>query len=380
MGTATELLHRDHLNPLIQHLFGQEASVSSIDSVGQGFHATGYEVRLQGSDSDRVFARLISHLEFGHDLPSARIEAMLEASHSMPHALPTHAVVGITHDGTLVDLTHVHEVVAIAQFLPPGAINFCEILRAPTYSHEDAHQLAQSAQESALLMAQAMVDIHASQPFTGTPQEARSLYKRSLRAVIHNDELAAGVADLIDFDSATWVSHEDVVGLFADMERVRHAMGIHPERLRRIHGDFWANNIYFHIDQEGRRVPIVTDGRLVWGEPAIDAGWMIGEFVMQDLVRFGRFGHSFTGVAANALLHYVEKTGDVDLFNSLALPYSFQAFAEAFFTPGLTDDTRRKLVATAWGALKSRLDGEPFDLASMNTYTTHGLKLLAPHA
>ena len=107
---------------------------------------------------------------------------------------------------------------------------------------------------------------------------------------------------------------------------------------------------------------------------------MIGEFVMQDLVRFGRFGHSFTGVAANALLHYVEKTGDVDLFNSLALPYSFQAFAEAFFTPGLTDDTRRKLVATAWGALKSRLDGEPFDLASMNTYTTHGLKLLAPHA
>lgn len=380
MGSTPELLHRDRLNPLIQSLFGQDASVSSIDSVGQGFHATGYEVRIQGTGHDRIFARLISPLEFGHDLPSARIEAMLEASHSMPHALPTHAVVGITRDGSLVDLTHIHEVVAIAQFLPAGAVNFCESLRTPTNSHEDAHRLAQNTQQNALLMAQAMVDIHASQPFAETPQEARSLYKRSLRAVIHNDELAAGVADLIDYNSASWISHEDVVGLLADMERVRHVMGVHPERLRKIHGDFWANNIYFHTDQEGLLVPIVTDGRLVWGEPAIDAGWMIGEFVMQDLVRFERFGHSFTGVAANALLHYVQQTGDTDLFSSIALPYSFQAFAEAFFTPDLTDETRRKLFATAWGALKSRLNGEPFDLTALNTYTDTGLKLLAPHS
>lgn len=376
MGTPPELLHRDRLNPLIQSLFGQDASVSSVDSVGSGFHATGYEVRMQGAASDRVFARLISPIDFGHDLPSARIEAMLEASHSMPHALPTHAVVGITRDGSLVDLTHIHEVVAIAQFLPPGAINFCEVLRTHTDSDEDAHHLAQTTQESALLMAQAMVDIHASQPFTGTTQEAQSLYKRSLRAVVHNDELAAGVADLIDFNLASWVTHEEAVRFLADMERVRHEMGVHPERLRRIHGDFWANNIYFHTDSHGRAIPIVTDGRLVWGEPAIDAGWMVGEFAMQDLVRFGRFGLGFTGVAANALLHYVEKTGDTDLFNSMALPYSFQAFAEAFFTPGLTDDTRRKLFATAWGALQSRLDGKPFDLAALNAYTAHGLKLL----
>ncbi|MBI5620650.1 hypothetical protein HY949_02655 [Candidatus Gottesmanbacteria bacterium] len=364
----------------MQCLFGQGASVSSIHPVGEGFHATGYEVRMQGPKNDRVFARLISPLEFGHDLSSARIEAMLEASHPMPHALPTYAVVGIAHDGLLVDLTHILEVVAIAQFLPDDAINFCKILRTPTHSNEEAIRLARNTQDNALLMAQAMADIHASQAFAGTSQEAQSLYKRSLRAVIHNDELAAGVADLIDFTSASWISHEDVVGLLADMERVRHNMGNHPERIRKIHGDFWANNIYFHTDEQGRRVPIVTDGRLVWGEPGIDAGWMVGEFAMQDLIRFGKFGQAFSAVAANALLQYVEKTGDTQLFSFMALPYSFQAFAEAFFTPDLTDETRRKLFATSWGALKSRLNGEPFDLAALNAYTEAGLVKLVPRS
>lgn len=380
MESDGELLNTKQLNPLIQHLFGRDASISSITPVGQGFHATGYEVVMRGTDAHHVFARLISPIEFGHDLASARIEAMLEASHSMPHALPTHAVVGITHDGSLIDLTDVKEVAAIAEFLPPDATNFCEIIRTPTNTTLEAEQLAAGLQENAILMAQAMVDIHASQPFTGTAEEAASLYKRSLRAVIHNDELAAGVADLIDFTTASWVSHEDIVGLLADMERVRHAMGIYPERLRRIHGDFWVNNIYFHTDPQGQRVPIVTDGRLVWGEPAIDAGWMVGEFVMQDLIRFGQFGRSFTGVAANALLHYVEKTGDTDIFHSMALPYSFQALAESVFTPGLNDETRRKLLATAWGALQSRLAGEPFDLAALNAYTEAGLTKLAPHS
>jgi hypothetical protein len=372
-----ELLNKEHLDPFVQRLFGEQASISSVRPVGQGFHASGYELLTQGVAGEHLFARVISPLEFGHDLPPARIAAMLEASLSMPHALPTHAVAGITHDGTLVDLTQVKEVIAIAEFLPPGSSNFCDLLRTQTHSDAEARTLAGEVQEKALLMALAMVDIHSSQRFSGTPQEASSLYKRSLRAVIHNDELAAGVLDLIDFTATSWVTHEHIVGHLADMERVRHLMGARPDRLTRIHGDFWANNIYFHTNGQQELAPIVTDGRLVWGEPAIDAGWMIGEFLMQDFRRFGEFGHAFTRVAQEALSVYVEKTGDGDIVNYMALPYSFQAFAESFFTPNLTDEQRQALVAVGRGALLARLHQQSFDLSQLNEYLRMGRQAMA---
>jgi hypothetical protein len=369
---SRELLNKEHLDPFVQRLFGEHASISSVRPIGQGFHASGYELLTQGVAGEHLFARMISPLEFGHDLPPARIAAMLEASLSMPHALPTHAVAGLTHDGTLVDLTQVKEVIAIAEFLPPGSSNFCDLLRTQTHSDAEAKALADEVQEKALLMAQAMVDIHSSQKFSGTPQEALSLYKRSLRAVIHNDELTAGVLDLIDFTATSWVTHEHIVGLLADMERVRHGMGSRPERLTRIHGDYWANNVYFCASTEGGHTPIITDGRLVWGEPAIDAGWMIGEFVMQDLVRFGKFGQSFTAIAKRAMDAYVERSGDDDIYRYMHLPYAFQAFAESYFTPDIAPEKRKTLVAVARGTLAAALRGEPFNLDRLNQYADTG--------
>ena len=346
------------------------APVDSITEIGSGFHAVGYEIQFSG-ENPRVFLRVIDPHNFGHDLVSGRMESLLEAVHPLPHSLPTHAILGITATGEIVDISQISEVVAVAQLLPEGTTNLCSELRTPTSTDAENRALAKRLEPKALAMAQAMAEIH-ELPYTGDLQAAASLYQRSLRAVIHDDELTAGVKDLFNFSQISWVSHEDVVRFMADMERVRHSLGVHSERLTRVHGDYWANNIYFSKDNE----IIITDGRIVWGEPVIDLGWMIGEFLMQDLVRFGHFGEDFTRIAQNAVDEYSKLRGDTQIANYIGLPYAFQAFAESFFTPDLPEQTRRELFATAWGALRSHLSGKPFDLNSMNIYTARGLDLL----
>lgn len=354
------------LSDYLQQRFGS-AGIESINAVGTGSHATGYKVRLRGSQP--LFLRTITPIDFGHDLPSDRAGTMLEAAHHhLPHSLKTHAVLGITSDGIIIDMLNMSEVATLGEFLPQDATSFCEELRSFSTSSQDTDRLAERVEPKAL----AMADIH-SERFFGSEEASRSLYKRSLRRVIHNDELAAGVMDLIDFTSSGWIAHEEAVRFLADMERARYNLGVNPERVTRIHGDFWANNIYFSDSLN----LIVTDGRLVWGEPAIDAGWMIGEFLMQDLIRFGHFGDVFTNIANKAINHYLEKRDDPDILRFMGLPYAFQALAEAYFTPHISDEQRRLLLATAFGALKNTIQGNSFEFNMVNNYTSRGLELLS---
>lgn len=359
----------DALTSFLQHRFGSTTHIESITPIGSGFHAVGYEIKLQ--DAQHLFLRTINPLEFGHDLPGDRAHAMFESAYPLPHSLQTHAVLGITPDKAVFDILTMSEVITLAEFLPEDATNFCEELRSPCNSSQETVSLATNIEPKALTMAEVMADIH-SERFPGSEEEARSLYKRSLRRVIHNDELTAGVIDLIEFKTSGWVNHEEAVQFLADMERARHTLGIHSERLTRIHGDFWANNMYFSKSHNLS----VTDGRLVWGEPAIDAGWMIGEFLMQDLIRSGQFGQAFTSIANRAITHYIERSGDPNILRFMGLPYAFQAFAESYFTPNLNNEQRRLLFATAKGSLLSTQRGELFDLNRVGTYTNEGLNAL----
>lgn len=361
----------DICGPVTRHLERLGVPVESIRPIGEGFHATGLGIHLQ--DGTLLFLRQIRPIEFGHDLPGDRIKAMLEATHELPFSLKTHGVLGIAEDNTVVDLTYLKEVVTLGEFFPIEAKSFCENLRTPTSTRKEACALASSIEPKAKIMATTMAEIHKTK-FEGPAEAARSRYKRSTRAIIHHDELTAGVGDLetMNFDRIDWMHHEDFVKLLADMERARHAIGTHPERLRQIHGDFWANNVYF--DQHNN--VIITDGRLNWGEPGIDAGWMIGEFIMQDLLRFGHMNGVFTHAAQNAMDAYQTITDDKSVYYFMGLPYAFQAFAEALFTPNITSGQRRLLVATAFGALQDTKHGIPFDFRMLNTYTARGLELL----
>lgn len=358
----------DFKGAVTKHLQDQ-LSVVSISPVGDGFHATGFDVLL--TNGNHLFLRQIHPVEFGHDLPGDRVKAMLETAYALPSSLKTIAILGITAEGNTVNIANLREVLTLGEFFPENTKSFCEDLRTETASIKESRALAERIRTKAIRMGVTMASIH-ERHFDGPQEHASSLYKRSTRAVIHNDELTSGVGDLIDFHASNWLTHAQYVRLLENMEEVRYALGIHPERLRQIHGDFWANNLYFDAQQN----IIITDGRLNWGEPGIDAGWMVGEFAMQDLIRFGHFGDAFTDVADTALAYYVGLTDDTEIYRYMSLPYAFQAFAEAVFTPTLTSVQRRTLFATAVGTLQEARNGRPFDLKRLNTYTSRGRDVL----
>jgi hypothetical protein len=336
---------------------------ASVEKIGEGFNADGYQIVNAGGK--KSFARVLKPGCLGNNTPLERALSASEGTIPLPHTL--HAIpIGLTPEG-VIDLRSITDIVTVGEFLPPGSINFLDLLR-----QEETTALAQEVTPLALQMAEAMADIH---DWDGIPMNAdrKVLYDRANRRIIHDNELTAGVADLIDFSISTWISPYEVdVVLQGLMNQARRTMGSHPERLTPIHGDFWAANIFFHPEKG----VITNDTRIGWGEPATDAGWMIGEFLMQDLIRFGEFGHDFTNVVIASLQRYQELRHDPDLLRYIGLGYGFQAFAEAVFTPNLSDTQRRTLFATGIGALANQIEGNELDIANMNKYTLQGLQIL----
>jgi len=348
---------------IFQSIANHYSEPISFTRVGNGYHADGF---IGTSPNGQIFARQMNSLGFGHDLPSDRLKSMLESRESLPHGLKTHAVLLFGSDGTVTEVPPFSEVVTIADVLPSDAYHLGTILRTPAQTPVEVDDIVEKAQSIASVMTDVMADIHATK-FEGDNLHATSLYRRATAAIIHDPELTAGVIDFAD-PPTPWMSHHEGVLLVADMEKARRAYGVHPERVSQIHGDFWTNNAYQRTDG----TLYITDPRLTWGEPAIDAGWVIGEFLMQDIVRSGSFNRDFTQTIQRAMHAYVEKTGDTDIYAYMHLPYAFQTLAEAAFTPGIRDDQRRILFATGVGALQDAQSHIPFSFENLQSYTKKG--------
>lgn len=340
-----------------------------IQELGKGFNATGYKVTV-GDTS--FFARSLNSSQLANATTADKIRSTIEGSFSLPHTLHM-KVLGFAGSGEVVQLSDVSDVITVGELIPKGYMPFLELLRQPTSSPEELAELVDSAEKYAIQMADVIADIHAYQiPFEQSSTLRRDLYTRATRAIIHNDELLAGVEDLIDLETNTWITEDEIDSLNAHMRKTRAVMGNNPQRLTSVHGDYWAANLFIHPSNE----PLTSDTRINYGEPGTDLGWMIGEFLLQDLVRFGEFGHTFTQIAQNALDHYQQKRPDSDIAHYMSLGYGFQAFAEATFTPNLSDIQRRELLYTAFGVLQNAQEGKALQLDNMNIYKANGKSLV----
>jgi hypothetical protein len=335
---------------------------AEVNSHGEGCNGKGAILTMSSSDGDkrRLFLRETNSGGFGNESVGRRLGRHLDASIHYPNSVPVYGVFAVDDKGAVLgELTKIHEAITVSELLE-GSEGFLAQLRNPETSAEDV-------KDRAMIMATAMAEIH-SVKHGGSESEKRSHYLYATNSIIHEGELTPGVRDFSLEKGDEWLSSEQFARLTHNMILAREAMGANPDRLSRIQGDFWAANIFFDEDQ---KISII-DSRTVWGEPGIDAAWMIGEFCMQDMIRTGWFNGEFTQVALKAIEAYKKQTDDSELENYMHLPYSFQAFAEAVFTPGLTEEQRLTLVSAGNGALLASLKGEAFDVTRLNEYAQAG--------
>lgn len=348
---------------LFSQIFKKPDEEASIDLHGQGFNGRGAVLTLSSPEGNTrsFFLKITDPHGFGNETSARRLARHISAAEPYPHSVPIHGVFAIDDGGEiLAELSQVHEAVTVSELLV-GSEGYLAQLRSPDTKAEDVAVRAQ-------IMAGAMAEIH-SIKHHGSEDEKRDLYLYATNSIIHDGELMPGVRDFSIKRGDTWMSSRQFAKLMSNMMIVREEMGVNPERLGRIQGDYWASNIFFDKDDN---ISII-DSRTVWGEPAIDAAWMIGEFCMQDLLRIGSFGGTFSVVALEAIANYKEKTGDIDLEKYMHLPYAFQAFAESVFTPNLTDSQRLMMAGAGNGALLAFMRGEAFDMMKLNDYMREGL-------
>lgn len=343
-------------NNIARQLAEHFGAQTDFKNRGEGFNGKGFEVRI-GDKS--FFLKTVNDSGFGNELPNRRLSRLIEAAQTFPHAIPIHAVFAVGQDSRLIGTIHeMQEAFALYELLPEGSSNFLELIRNPKTQLETIHQ-------KALQMVDALADIHAEK-YSGN--NARALYDHSTRAIIHDEELIPGVWDFLKTNNPKLIKPEQFAQFLGTMSVVRDVGGTHPRRLTRVHGDYWAANVFFTPNDD----VLITDSRIVWGEPAIDLAWMIGEFCMQDLIRSGQFGGNFSHLAQMMVERYQQKTRDRSIATFMALPYAFQAFAEATFTPNLSQEQRKTLIGAGMGGLLNALQGHPFSLDSLNQYQNTG--------
>lgn len=344
--------------------FQKQDEISQIDLHGEGCNGKGAILTISTPDGEsrRLFIRTTNSNGFGNESAGRRLGRHVDAAQEYPYCVPVHGVFAVADDGSILgELSRMQEAVTVAELLQ-GSESFLAQLRHPETTPE-------MVEERALIMASAMAEIH-SLKYVGEDHEKEAHYLFSTNSIIHDGELTPGVRDFSLRRGDVWLNSEQFARLTHNMIRVREKMGSRPERLSRIQGDFWASNIFFDAEQN---ISII-DSRTVWGEPAMDAAWMIGEFCMQDMIRTGAFHGAFTEVARQAIAQYKEQMGDQELEQFMHLPYAFQSFAEAVFTPGLQDEQRQMLVCAGNGALLAALRGEHFNMTKLDQYAKEGLK------
>lgn len=333
---------------------------TDLKNRGEGFNGKGFEVRI-GDKS--FFLKTVNDGGFGNELPNRRLSRLIEGAQTFPHAIPVQAIFAVDQDSRLLGTLHeIQEAFALYELLPEGSANFLELIRN---SNTDFETIRARARQ----MADALADIH-DKKYRGN--NAQALYDHATRAILHDEELIPGVWDYLKTNNPRLLKPEQFGTLLSTMSVVRDNKGSHPRRLTRIHGDFWAANVFFTPDD----TILITDSRIVWGEPAMDLAWMIGEFCMQDLIQTRQFGGIFCRLAEEMVAQYQQKTKDRSITSFMALPYAFQAFAEATFTPGLTDNQRRVLIGAAQGGLLAALQGKPFLISQLNHYQQSGRQAL----
>lgn len=337
----------------------REGETIAVTEIGEGTNGFGFKISFTNEEGKTrsYFVKSLSPFGFGNELAANRLQRMAEAAIPYENSIPVHAVLALDEDGQILgNLLKLTEAVTISQILPDNAKNLLELLRSHPLYMEDV-------ENSAALMAQAMVDIHSAEKFVG--ENAEALYDRSTRSIIHNEELTPGVWDFLRKQNPTWITPDEYALFVQNMILTRENLSTDASRMTRVQGDYWAANVFTTPDEV-----LITDSRTVWGEPAIDAAWMIGEFCMQNLLRYGQFAGPITNAVWSEIQNYQHERQDWNLVNYMALPYSFQAFAEATFTPDLTDEQRRTLFLAGFGALLAAQGGRPFTAEHLDLYVS----------
>ncbi|NTU99237.1 aminoglycoside phosphotransferase family protein, partial [Candidatus Falkowbacteria bacterium] len=295
---------------LVSQKIGEEVVFSHMEKIGSGYHSDGF--KLVATDGRMFFVKYVRSHDLGFEFPERQIMSLLVSNGMAQRAGNNPKAIGVVvmngEDGAILpDVSNFTKVYHVQEFAGTG-VSYSELLKKnsskKTVDDEDRKQLS--------LIADALIKIHSVKHPSNDASRLKAVYDDGLRNMLSNPELFLMVLSEFPEDYAVLdlEGQKEIISLV--YENIKACMGCHV-RLSALHGDFWGANIFFKDDGD---IFIIDYSRIPWGDPGIDVGWFIAEYLWQ----YHLTGNSYFKELIELWLEiYEQKSGDKEIRKHMPL-------------------------------------------------------------
>jgi len=357
-------LKKANLEAYLKRLYGRDLVLISTRKMGETIATTedvkgfGYgspllvEYEAGGEKGSAVISSMRMQHGFGHDHFSDRARIMIWQNSSFNH-LPRHVrsldVGYFTEKGKLVSAGQAREYFLLMEKIE-GKEYFFDLERVKENGATDLDY------DRVQALSNYLAEIHA------TKNDCPPLYLRKIRETVGDGECIFGILD--DYPDAPSFLEENEL---AEIEKIcvdwRWLLRGKAHRLCQVHGDFHPWNIMF---REGTDYTVLDRSRGEWGEAADDITALAMNYIFYSVQKSLRLTGDLKDLFELFFENYLEKTGDDELLEVIALFFAFRAVVVASPTwyPLLSDDVRRAL----FNFLENVLAAKKFNYRDVNSY------------
>jgi len=206
---------------------------------------------------------------------------------------------------------------------------------------EDKRQLS--------IIADELVKIHSVKHPATDSKHLTAVYDDGLRSVLTNPELSVMVLSEFPKDNPILDlnGQKEIIGLM--YENIKAWMG-RSDRLTALHGDFWGANIFFKDDGG---IFIIDFSRIPWGDPAIDVGWFMAQYLWYYHLTGNKY---FKDITETWLKIYEEKSGDKEIRKAIPLVLGWTGIVQIYprWFPNIDVKVGRKFISHIIEILKQK--------------------------
>jgi thiamine kinase-like enzyme len=316
----------DNINlPKLSELFskriGDKIEFTGMEKIGSGYHSDGY--KLAASNGKTYFLKHVRSHDLGFEFPERKISSLMVSTGMGKRAGSSPAPIGVfvldeDHEVLLPEIGHNSKVFHLQEYGGKGT-SYSEILE----KNKDKKAVDEEDMKRLGAIADSLINIHSvKHPSQGKDQQ-NAVYNDGLRNMLIHPELSMMVLSEFpnDYKILDLEGQKEIIGLM--YENIKAWMG-RSDRLSALHGDFWGANIFFREDES---LFIVDFSRIPWGDPAIDVGW----FIAQYLWFYHETGNEYFKDLTEAWLDiYEKKSGDAEIRNAIALVIGWTGIVQIY--------------------------------------------------
>jgi len=330
-----ELLRK--LSFLVSKKLDRETVFISGKKIGHGYHSDGF--KLSTSDDTHYFLKYLRSHDLGFEYPERKMMSLMVSNGMGQRVKNETGSVGVIimdgeHELILPELTDNLELFHLQEFAGSG-ISYSEILikniKKNSVDEEDIRQLSS--------IADMLINIHSTKHTTKDLSRLTAIYNDGLRGVLTHPELSIMALSEFpdDYPILNLEEQKEIISLmFDNLKRWIDR----PDRLCALHGDFWGTNIFF---RENGSVWVIDFSRIPWGDPGIDVGWFISQYLWYYHLTGNIY---FKELTETWFKIYEEKSGDKEIRKAVTIMIGWSGIVQIYpkWFPNIDPEVGKKFI------------------------------------